>query len=888
MEYYRKSISQILEKLQTDKDRGLSFDKIINTRRLHGLNILPRSRETVTRLKVFFDQWKSPLIIILVVAAVLSGFLKEFADTIIIAITVSVNVGVGYLQENKANQALQKLRQMIQLRAVVMRGGEKKEIASEDIVIGDILYLEAGDKIQADGRIIEFKDFTVNESVLTGESEPVNKNDRIIKKVARVADRKNMVHRGTVVMGGRAMVVVTATGKDTEIGKIARLVKNTEDEKTPLQQQLLNLSKFLSIVVVIISIFVFMAGLLTNHGYYTLFELFETTVALAVSAIPESLVITLTVILAVSMQRILKRKALVRKLVSAETLGSVSVICVDKTGTLTEGKMQVTNLVTATDNLDREELEVVTVFKEEKHRDAIMALRIGAICNNSIMREGDEMPHFSGDTTETALAEIAYKVGLNKQSLDSVFIRIAELTFNSSRKYMATLQGFDGESRIYIKGAPEVLLKKAGYYEKDGEILKLTKEQKKRFVEKEEEMARRGLRVLAVGYKKTKSHQTSLEDKDIKDFIFVGMIAMSDPLRLDVRETLDIARMAGVRVVMITGDHKKTAQAIAEQIGLEAKEKNIFDGERLGLTSDSELKKIIGKITIFARVDPKDKIRIVEALKENGEVVAMTGDGVNDGPALKGADIGVALGSGTDVAKEISDLVLLDNRFSTIVSAIEEGRGVYQNIKKVVLYLLTGSTTEVFLIAACLIGGLPLAIIPAQILWVNIMEDSFPALALSFEKGDKDNMKDRPRPKGEKIVNRQMKIMVAIVASISNLTLFGLYIYLYGRIEDLELVRTIIFVTLGLSSVLVVYPLRSLRYRIWKLNPFENKYITLSVLVAIFMLIAGVYWAPLQVLLRTVPLNLNHWILIVGFSLLNVAMIEIAKGIFFVRRGRTL
>jgi len=884
MTYYSKTVDEVLSSFGTIKQNGLTFAQVEKVRKEKGKNILPRAGVLTTRWKVFFDQWKSPLILILVVAAIISFALSELTDAIVISITILVNILVGYLQENKANQALKKLRQMIQYKAIVIRDSKKVQIPSEDIVPGDVLYLEAGDKIQADGRIIEARDLEVNESVLTGESEPIKKSSQLIEFEVPVADRKNMLYRGTIVGNGNAVVVVTAIGGETEIGKIAHLVKNTEEDRTPLQKQLLKLSKALTIIVLIISVIIFLVGLLSNYGGYTLFELFETTVALAVSAIPESLVVTLTVILAVSMQRILRRNALVRKLVSAETLGSVSVICVDKTGTITEGKMKATRLVTFENDLDKSELDILSVLKEEKNPDALFALRIGVLCNNAVFNKNNTGTgdNFVGDTTETALAEVALQAGINKQNLDAVFIRSAELPFDSNKKFMATLHNFDGKSRLYIKGAPEVLISQAGYYEKNGKKIKLNPKNKKWFEDKEDEMAKKGLRLLALGYKDIKAKQ-ELEEKDIDDFVLVGLVALSDPLRTDVKSTLDIARQAGIRVVMITGDHAKTAQAIGKEIGLDANKDNIFDGKKLDSISDKELVYAVGHVSIFARVDPKHKIRIVRALKESGEVVAMTGDGVNDGPALKGADVGVALGSGTDVAKEISDLVLLDDKFSTIVSAVEEGRTVYQNMRRVVLYLLTGSTTEVFLITACLIGGLPLAIIPVQILWINIMEDSFPALALSFEKGEKENMGEKPRPKNELILSRQMKSMLVIVAIMSNITLLGLYLYLLRYINDLELVRTIIFVTLGVSSVLVVYTMKSLRKMIWRVNPFSNVYVTLSVFVATIMLLASVYWHPLRLLLHTVPLSGRYWVMILIFSFSNIAFIELMKFIFLIR-----
>ena len=465
----------------------------------------------------------------------------------------------------------------------------------------------------------------------------------------------------------------------------------------------------------------------------------------------------------------------------------------------------------------------------EKYPEAIMALRIGVLANNAVLHQGEGEDKFVGDTTETALAEIAMCAGLNKHNLESVFMRLAEVPFDSVKKFMATLHGFDGESRIYVKGAPEVLLKKSGYYEKDGKIFKLTSGERKWFEAKAEEMAKQGLRVLAVGYKKADLKEKDLSERDVNDLIFVGLLAMSDPVRKDVENTLAIAKQAGIKVVMITGDHKKTAEAIGREIGLDSAPKNIFDGGDLRSISDDKLKQVIENISIFARVEPKDKIRIVEAFRQNGEVVAMTGDGVNDGPALKGADVGVALGSGTDVAKEISDLVLLDDNFSTIVAAVEEGRAIYQNIKKVLLYLLATSSIEVFLIAASLLAGMPLAILPAQILWINLIHDIFPALALSFDKGERENMQDPPRQKNEPILDSRMKIMILTVSVVTNIVLFSLFVYFLRLTNDLALTRTFVFVGLSIGCLFVVFSARSMRRMVWQINPFSNKYVTISV-----------------------------------------------------------
>ncbi|MFA4831482.1 MAG: HAD-IC family P-type ATPase, partial [Patescibacteria group bacterium] len=778
-------------------------------------------------------------------------------------------------------------------------------ISSEEIVPGDILCLEAGDKIQADGRIISAAEFTVNEAILTGESEPNEKNAKAIAKETGIGDRANMVYRGTTTVNGRATAIVTATGPETEIGRIASLVKETVEERTPLQYQLARLSKFLSVVVLAITALLFLLGLVVYSGEYSVFELFQTSIAVAVAAIPEGLVISLTVILAIGMQYILKKNALVRKLVAAETLGSVSVICTDKTGTLTEGKMRVTRLITASADLDKDELGLLTVEKEQKYPEALMALRIGVLCNNAIANHAGEnhsAEKFFGDTTEIALAEIGERAGLNKHELDDVFPRVAELPFDSRRKFMATLNRFDHDSRLYVKGALGSLLPRASYYEKDGQIEKITAKERKWFSAQEEKMAGEGLRVLAFGYKKMEdvrqpypqplslkkgkglSSESDLAEEDVNDLILVGLAAMSDPLRSDVKETLALARRAGIKVVMITGDHIKTAQAIGREIGLNCGEDSMLDGTKLSSISDENLKQVIEKVCVFARVDPKDKIRIVKAFRANGEVVAMTGDGVNDAPALKGADVGVALGSGTDVAKEIADLVLLDDKFSTIVHAVEEGRKIYQNIKKVVLYLLAGSIAEVMLIGGSLIAGLPLAVLPAQILWINIIEESFPSMALAFDKGEPGNMADPPRGRNEKLISREMKFMMAIISMISNILLFGLFIYFYNLTGEIERARTLVFLGLGIFPLIYIYSIRSTRLMIWRINPFDNLRLTLAVMLGWVLLIAAIYFAPLQTLLRTVAISWQEWLIMVGFGVLNVVLIESIKAVFLVKR----
>ncbi|MFH1286835.1 MAG: HAD-IC family P-type ATPase [Candidatus Magasanikbacteria bacterium] len=884
MNFYQQTIEAVFDHFKVDEKQGLSGLKVKKALKIHGKNELPRARKKTTNLKIFLNQWKSPLLFILLVAGFISGLLGEYTDMTVILLTAGINAAIGYIQENKANSALEKLQEMVAYQATVMRDGKKLQIESSNLVPGDILFLEAGDKIQADARIISTVDFEVHEAALTGESQEVKKSRGVIKDEIGVADRYNTVFRGTTAVNGHAVVVVINTGEETEIGKIATMVKDIKDEETPLQNQLKKLSQKLGAIVLVISFLIFLLGIFVSKDT-TIFEMFETAVAISVAAIPEGLIISLTVILAIGMQFILKRNALVRRLVSAETLGSVSVICTDKTGTVTEGKMSVTELVTKSEHLDVDELRVLNSKKEDRHAEALLALRIGTLCNNASQNSENI---FVGDTTETALAEIGFSAGINKVDLEKTVRRIDEIPFSSREKYMVTLHHASDAAFIYAKGAPEVILSKCSYLSTAGGNIKLEKKEKDWLEDEIRKLTAKGLRVLALAYKGTDLSLVDLGSEDEENLTFAGIVGLSDPVRTDVKQTIEVARQAGIRVIMVTGDHAMTARAIASQIGLPSDDQNVVRGDELQKMSEKKLLQVVTHASVFARVDPRDKIRIVNALKKNGEVVAMTGDGVNDAPALKGADIGVAVGSGTDVAKEVAELVILDDKFPTIVAAVEEGRTIYQNIKKVVLKLLSDSFTEVILISGSLIAGLPLALLPVQILWVNLIEDSFPNMALAFDKGDKENMKDPPRKKGVSLIDKEMKVMIAIVTIVHDIGLLTAYIILSKIGMDIALVRTIIFAALATDSLIIIYPIRSMRHMLWQINPFDNRYLTMSVLLGLGLLILSIYAQPLQYLLKTIPLTAEHWLLVILLGIIDIILIEAIKGIFLVKNHHKL
>jgi len=614
-----------------------------------------------------------------------------------------------------------------------------------------------------------------------------------------------------------------------------------------------------------------------------LLQIFKTAVAVAVAAIPEGLAISLTVILALGMQHILKRRALVRKLISAETLGSVSVICTDKTGTLTEGRMLLSHLITSNNEFDDGEINLIDISDKNKI-DERSIMQVGILCNDSFLQNPQSQKedwNFVGDTTDSAFLIAGLSIGLDKTILENKFKRIAEIPFDSRNKFMASLHQ-DGQKKnsLYIKGSFESVFAKSSFYQTNGKIKKLDKKIKDWFIKQERILAEKGLRVLALATKDMDKEVTEIDDKNLDKLVFLGIVALSDPLRAEAKETILQAKQAGIRTIMITGDNHKTAQFIGHELGIACEKENIMTGEELEKISDIELSKRIDQLYIFARVDPKHKIRIVEVLQRKGEVVAMTGDGVNDAPALKGANIGIALGSGSDVAKDIADLVLTDDNFATIVAAVEEGRYIYKNIKKVILYLLAGSFTEMVLISGSIIAGMPLALLPVQILWINFISESFPNMALAFDKKIDNVMLEKPKKRSENIIDKKILSMILLISTVSSLILFSLFLYYFKLGYHIDYVRTVVFAGLGVYSLIYIYSIRSLKKPLWKINFFDNKYLTSAIVLGIFLLLMAVYFSPLQILLQTVSLEAKTWFILIIFGLLNVLIIELFKGLF--------
>lgn len=883
--YHNQSIENCFKELKTSKE-GLVQKEAEKRIEKNGLNELSEEKQ-IGKLVIFFSQFKSPLIYILLVAGAISFFLREYVDAGVIFGSVFLNTIIGFIQENKANDSLKKLKKMVEHKALVFRNGQEIEIDSSLITIGDVFVLQAGNRVPADARIIEAKDLQINESNLTGESMPSTKSIEKQDKGAALADRKNMAYSSTVIVRGSGKAVVVAIGKKTEIGKIAELVNSTKEEKTPLQIRLAKLSKFIGFLVLLICLIIIAIGIWQGRDF---FEMFVVSVAIAVAAIPEGLIVAVTVILVFGMQQILKKKALTRKLVAAETLGSTTVICTDKTGTLTEGKMRVSHIV-----IGEKEFEVKNLGNrqdEEEARLVSLALQIGMMCNDAVI----ENPHDAlkkwriiGSPTEVALLMAAIESGLSRDKLLKIEKRQDDLPFSSETKYMATLYKRKDGYVVYEKGAPEKLLEKSLYFYHKGKLTKITPEEKKILIKTYENLTSQGLRVIGAAvreFDKMELVDVGLEKnwRNIdKDLTFVGFIALKDPLRPEAKETIDICKRAGIRPIIITGDHKLTAKAIGREIGINVKSENIITGDILDNISDEKLKSLVKKIDIYARVSPHHKLRIVRALQSRGEVVAMTGDGINDSPALKAADIGISLGNGTDIAKETSDIVLLDNNFKTIVEAVKQGRIIFSNIRKVITYLVSDGFSEVILIIGSLVMGLPLAILPAQILWINIINDGFPNFSLAFEKGDKDIMKRKPILKKENIINSEMKAIIFIAGLVRDFFIFGIFLYLINNFYNIDYIRTVIFASVGASSLMYIFSLRSFSQPIWKMNPFDNLYLDVAISISFFLLVLSIYWSPLQAVMSTTALNLNGWMLVLSTGILNIILIELIK-YFYIRR----
>ncbi len=868
--WHALSIDEVAQELKSDFYRGLSEEEATKRRQEFGLNKLPEEKP-LSKLKIFLEQFKNPLIYILVIAGIVTLVLKEYANAVVIFGAVFLNIIFGFFQENKTSRILSELKKITKIKAFVVRNGEEKEISQEELAPGDIILLYPGNKVPADGRLIESHNLKVNEASLTGEWFPSEKITGVLPEKTLLADRNNMIFMGCVVESGRGKAIVAETGLKTEIGKVAEMIKEAKEEKTPYQKKIIHLSKIIGVLIVLFSLSIFVLGITADRE---ISEMFLTAVAVAVAAIPEGLPIGITVILSIGMQRILKKRGLVRKMVAAETLGSTSIICTDKTGTLTEAKMQVAGIFSETKEILIDGQKYSEKIDKDSLEAHILALKIGMLCTEAFIENPEDELHkwvVRGRPVERALLLAGIQAGFSKKELEKEQPRIDEQFFDPVHKYSATLHRFSKGNILYVLGAPEIILK----------MSKLSSESLNQLNQKLDNLASRGSRVLSCAYKKISG--TKIEDTDFCKMTFVAFIAFHDPIRKEVKEAIEICRQAGMRPIIVTGDHRLTAKAIAEELGLPAKEENIIDGNELEKLSDAEFQERLKEIEIYARVEPRQKLKIIEAWQKRGEVVAMTGDGVNDAPALKKADIGVAIGSGTDAAKEASDLILLTDNFSIIVAAVEEGRVIIDNIRKTVTLLVSQCFSEIILIGASIVGGLPLPILPVQILWENLIEGSPQGIALAFEPKEKDVMERKPEHPNRPLLTIPMKTIIFGFGIFTDLILLGLFLYLLKTKMPLPEIRTVIFATLALDSVFYAFSCKNLRKNIWQYNPFSNLYLVGCVIFSSGMLFLAIYFPFFQNLLKTTPLSFYDWTLVLSLGIMNFVLIEITKWFFKVK-----
>ncbi|HZJ41095.1 MAG TPA: HAD-IC family P-type ATPase [Candidatus Saccharimonadales bacterium] len=861
--FYQLSIATAFKKLAA-KPSGLETLEIDKRLQTYGLNKLPR-KKALTGLRLFLGQFKNPLVFILLAALVISFFAGHKSDSLIILIVVMVTNVVGFLQEWKANNALEKLNQAVTHKIKVWRNNQLTIIKRDFLVPGDIIEIAAGDVVPADARVFEAKDLKINEAALTGESFAVDKSIKELTTEVSLADRKNMIYQGTIVADGYGKALVTATGQNTEIGKIAKLIKETSEGLTPLQKQINSFGVKLGLFLIVINVVIFLIGVISGRD---IFEMFMISVVIVVSAVPEGLIPAMAIILAIGMQHLAKKQGLVRRAIAAETLGSVSVICADKTGTLTQGEMLVDQFITGDGikKLDKETL----------------ALKIAVLCNDGLIENpGDEFPKLKvlGNPTDKALLLAGASVGLYRQELEKLNPRLDEILFSSESKLMATLHKLEnGQEVVYVKGAPEKLLAQASKIYYQGQEKKLSAKDKKVQEAKIAEFTSVGARVIALAYKnKTSSKSGGLVANDLEDLTLVGFFSLRDQIRLDVKQAIQSCREAGIRVVIITGDNARTAMAIVKEIGLEINHHNVIDGDELDKLTDAELKKRINDIRLYARVSPHHKLRIVNAFQEIGKTVAMTGDGINDSPALKKADIGVAIGSGTDVAKEAADLVLLDNSFLTIVEAVKQGRITFLNIRKVILYLFTDCFQEMVIIGVSVLLGWPLPILPAQILWIKLIEDPLPAASLAFDVSDDNVMHEKPRNRKQPLLTVALQKVIAFYAIVMDCFALAIFYYYFHVLGDITLARTVMFATLGLSTMFYIYAVRSLNTSIFKTKHFSNKFLVVATFFGAVLIVASVYLPILNRLLSTIPLRAFDWLVVLIYGSLTMFVFEIGK-----------
>jgi Ca2+-transporting ATPase len=884
--WWRTEIPQIVSELSTDLEKGLSNEQVEHKRQQFGLNQLTEQKGP-SALEIFIDQFKDFIIWVLVGAAIVSGLLKEWVDAIAIIAIVILNSILGFIQEYRAEKSLAALKKLSSPTSKTIRGGKHQNIPSAELVPGDIIELEAGDNVPADCRIAWVtSNFSIAEASLTGESSPVQKTSTSLpEEEIPLAERANMAYAGTSVVSGRAKAVVVLTGMTTELGKIAGMIQDIEKETTPLQKKLEEFGKWIVYLCFILVAVVFLLEWLRS-GKLTL-EIFLTAVSLAVAAIPEGLPAVVTIALAMGVQRMVARHAIIRKLPAVEALGCATVICSDKTGTLTKNEMTV-QAIYADDKIFKvtgigyaPQGDFLIDDKKIKPADfpgLLNVLNIGVLCNGAKLINDNGTYKIFGDPTEGSLLTAAAKAGIDRAAAEKDFEFVDEIPFDSNRKKMSVIRKTAEKMIAYVKGAPDVIL---------NDCVGLTQDDKAKILKANDDLTDLAMRVLAVAYKNINNIDKSQFSADTieKDLTFAGLIAMIDPPRIEAKQAVAECHSAGIKTVMITGDHKNTAVAIAKELKMFGPDSMALTGDELDKLTDEQLHEQIERIPVYARVAPEHKLRIVRAWRSRNEIAVMTGDGVNDAPAVKEADIGVAMGiTGTDVTKEVSDMIVTDDNFASIVNAVEEGRGIYDNIRKFIHYLLSCNAGEILVMFTASLVGMPVPLLPIHILWVNLVTDGLPALALGIDPIDKNIMTRPPRPANESVITKPLAFTMlmqgAFIAACSLLAFSFIY---YVEKEGIESARSAAFIVLACSQLFHSFNCRNMKVSLFKIGIFTNKSLIGATLLSFALQMMVIYTPFFQKVFKTVPLGLFDWVLVVVISSFPLWAMEIVK---LLRKGK--
>lgn len=895
LKFHQMNQEEVEKTLHTNITTGLTRKDVHKKREKFGWNELSEG-ERQSAILLFFSQFKDFMVLVLLAATLISGLLGEYLDAVAIMVIVLINGFLGFIQENKAEKSLQALKNLSAPQVTVLRDGDWQKINSKEVVPGDIIRITSGDRVGADMRIVAANNLEIEESALTGESIPAPKFTKPITETnPPLGDLANMAFKGTLVTRGNGVGIVTATGMATVMGSIAGMIQTADSVMTPLQRRLDQLGKILITVALVLTLLVVMTGIIHGHDVYTMFL---AGVSLAVAAIPEGLPAIVTIALSLGVQRMIRKNALVRKLPAVETLGCASVICSDKTGTMTQNKMTVTKIWSGGKSWDVTGTGYVLKgdFFEHDHKVDVLQektlqqlLTFGALCNNAAVSVTGNEVQLDGDPTEGALLIAALKAGYKKDALLKEFSIEKEYPFDSDRKMMSVLVK-DGSGRRFIvsKGAPDVLVKKCQMALWNGEQRPINETMQKEVDEAVEGLAAQALRTIAIGCKElhaAKMPETAQEAES--RLTFIGLFGMIDPPRPEVKTAVEECRQAGIKTIMITGDHVITARAIARQLGIletgKGSEK-VMDGQMLNDMSVPELEAVVEDVAVFARVSPEHKLKIVKALQNRGHVVAMTGDGVNDAPAIKAADIGIAMGiTGTDVSKEASSLILLDDNFATIKAAIKEGRNIYENIRKFIRYLLASNVGEILVMLFAMLLYLPLPLVPIQILWVNLVTDGLPAMALGLDQPEENVMQRKPRHPKEGVFARKLGWKIISRGFLIGVVTLMAFIIVYRRDPaDLAYAQTIAFATLVLAQLIHVFDCRS-EISVFSRNPFENKYLVWAVISSALLTVAVIYVPVLQPIFHTVPILPADWLLVLGLSCIPTFLLG---GSFFSRKNK--